>query len=165
MSTPLAVEEGAKPPQVLDAQHEDLIIARAMEIVERRMFRGGVALLNPFATMDFLRTKLTQEPNEVFAALFLDGHNRIIAYEELFKGTIDSTSVYPRVVLSRALRHNAAAIIFAHNHPSGITDPSTADRQLTDHLKSVLSAIDIRVLDHIIVGQGQPFSFAERGLL
>ncbi|HCM5830641.1 RadC family protein [Klebsiella pneumoniae] len=165
MSTSVALKDSTRLFNVLDAQHEDWIVERAMEIVERRMFRGGQALQNSCATMDFLRTRLAQEPNEVFVALFMDNQNRVIAYEELFKGTVNSTSVYPRVVLSRVLAHNAAAIIFAHNHPSGLTDPSTADKFITTRLKVVLEAVDVRVLDHVIVGQGPPFSFAEKGLL
>ncbi|MEQ9879522.1 DNA repair protein RadC [Pectobacterium aroidearum] len=165
MSTSVVLKNSARLFNILDAKHEDWIIARAMEIVERRMFRGGQTLQNSAATMDFLRTRLAQEPNEVFSALFMDNQNRVIAYEELFKGTVNSTSVYPRVVLSRALAHNAAAIIFAHNHPSGLTEPSNADKFITSRLKGVLDAVDVRMLDHVIVGQGRPFSFAEMGLL
>jgi DNA repair protein RadC len=101
----------------------------------------------------------------VFACLFLDNQNRVIQLIELFRGTIDSTSVYPREVAKQALHHNAAAVIFAHNHPSGIAEPSLADKHITEKLKQALALFDIRVLDHFIIGDGQPYSFAEHGLI
>jgi DNA repair protein RadC len=101
----------------------------------------------------------------VFACLFLDNQHHILEFEELFRGTIDSASVYPREVIKKALAHNAAAVIFAHNHPSGISEPSQADKLITDKLKQALALIDIRVLDHFIIGDGMPYSFAENGLL
>jgi DNA repair protein RadC len=97
--------------------------------------------------------------------LFLDNQHRVIQFEELFIGTLDSASVYPREVIKRALQHNAAAVIFAHNHPSGVVEPSPADKQLTIKLKQALALLDISVLDHFIIGDGQPYSFAEHGLI
>ncbi len=114
---------------------------------------------------DYLRLKLVAEPNEIFAAVFLDSLHQVLAYEPLFRGTINATSVYPRVVVQRVLELNAAAVVFAHQHPSGVSEPSSADRMLTQQLQAALALIDVRVLDHIIVGQGAPFSFAESGLL
>lgn len=102
---------------------------------------------------------------EVFACLFLDNQHRVIVLEEMFRGTLDSASVYPREIAKQALHHNAAAVIFAHNHPSGISEPSVADKNITHTLKQALALFDIRVLDHFIIGDGSPFSFAEHGLL
>ena len=101
----------------------------------------------------------------MFACLYLDNQHRLIEYKELFRGTIDGASVYPREVVKLCLQLNAAAVIFAHNHPSGINEPSQADRQITDKLKQALALVDIRVLDHFIIGDGEPFSFAEHGLM
>ncbi|MDX8125845.1 RadC family protein [Methylomonas sp. BW4-1] len=130
------------------------------EILQR-----GSALTSPDITRAYLSAQLRSYSFEVFACLFLDNQHRVIQWEELFRGTIDGASVYPREVAKRALFHHAAAVIFAHNHPSGINEPSQADRQITDKLKQALGLFDIRVLDHFIVGDGQPFSFAEHGLL
>ncbi|WP_022964712.1 RadC family protein [Halopseudomonas pelagia] len=165
MSTLVAVQDSANQFTMLEAQHDDWIIARAMEILEHRVFCDGTPLLTACAVKNFLRAKLVDKPNEVFAALFLNSQHRVIAYEELFRGTIDTTAVYPRVVLSETLKHNAAAVIFVHNHPSGESDPSHADRQLTTRLKAALELVDVRVLDHFIIGKGEPYSFAEQGLL
>ena len=123
------------------------------------------ALLNPSACAEYLRARIVAYPYEVFACLFLDNRHRVIAFEELFRGTIDGASVHPREVVRRCLTLNAAAVIFAHNHPSGIAEPSQADRDITHELKRALALIDVRVLDHFIVGDGAPVSFAERGLL
>lgn len=113
----------------------------------------------------YLQAELGHRPHEVFGVLFLDTRNRVIRFEELFRGTIDGASVYPREVVKAALEHNAAAVILAHNHPSGVAEPSRADRQLTDRLVQALGLVDIRVLDHVVIGRGEPVSFAERGLL
>lgn len=121
------------------------------------------ALKDPKTTRSFLVAKMRDLPHEVFAALFLDNQHRVICYAELANGTIDGAAVYPREVVKAALQHRAAAVIFAHNHPSGIAEPSTADRSLTDRLKAALALVDIRVLDHFVIGEGQPVSFAERG--
>lgn len=127
--------------------------------------RRGNALSSPDITRAYLSAQLRGYSYEVFACLFLDNQHRVIVWEELFRGTIDGASVYPREVAKKALFHHAAAVIFAHNHPSGINEPSQADRQITDKLKQALGLFDIRVLDHFIVGDGDPFSFAEHGLL
>jgi len=123
------------------------------------------ALSSPQAVRDYLRLQLGGLPHEVFMALFLDAQNRVVAKEELFRGTLTQTSVYPREVVKRALAHNAAGIILAHNHPSGVAEPSQADRWLTDQLKAALGLVDVRVLDHFIVAGSQGVSFAERGWL
>ena len=130
------------------------------EILQR-----GEALTNPDITRAYLSAQLRGYSYEVFACLFLDNQHRVIKLEELFRGTIDSASVYPREVAKRVLHHNAAAVIFAHNHPSGICEPSQADKHITDKLKQALALFDIRVLDHFIIGDGSPYSFAEHGLL
>ena len=123
------------------------------------------ALSDPQAARDYLKSRLRDLPHEVFAILFLDTRHRVIAFEELARGSLDGAAVYPREVVKAALRHNAASVILAHNHPSGVAEPSAADRALTDRLKSALAAVDIRVLDHLIIGDGTPASFAERGWL
>ncbi len=125
----------------------------------------GSALNSPAAVREYLRLKLQALPHEVFVALFLDAQNRVIECEDLFRGTLTQTSVYPREVVKRALHHNAGGIIFAHNHPSGIAEPSHADETLTQALKQALALVDVRVLDHFIVAGGAVLSFAERGLL
>ncbi|TVZ37187.1 DNA repair protein RadC [Alteromonadaceae bacterium 2753L.S.0a.02] len=117
------------------------------------------------AVKDFLSSHLRDRSSEAFAALFLDTQHRLIAFEILFEGTIDGASVYPREVVKQALTHNAAAVILAHNHPSGIAEPSCADKQITEQLASALKLVDIRTLDHFVVGDGQVISFADRGWL
>jgi DNA repair protein RadC len=124
-----------------------------------------MALSAPETTRRFLLVQLRDRPYEVFCCLYLDGRHRLIAFEELFRGTIDSASVHAREVIRQALFHNAAAVIFAHNHPSGSPDPSRADECVTRRLKESLALVDIRVLDHFIVGDGTCFSFAEHGRL
>lgn len=132
--------------------------------LEETLIRGD-ALDSVAATRRYLTAKLRHQPHEVFACLFLDNRHRMIRYEELFQGTIDGASVHPRQVVRRALHHNAAALILAHNHPSGVAEPSRADEQITRRLKDALGLIDVRVLDHFVIGDGQAVSFAERGLL
>ena len=127
--------------------------------------RQGDALNSPRAVRDYLRLLLGGRQQEVFLALFLDTQHRVIATEELFHGTLGQTSVYPREVVKRALAHNAAAVILAHNHPSGIAEPSQSDRMLTDALKQALGLVDVRVLDHFVVVGGQTLSFAEKGFI
>ncbi len=122
-------------------------------------------LTNPTACAAFLRARLAAHPYEVFACLFLDNRHRLIAFEELFRGSIHGASVYPREVVRRCLAHNAAGVIFAHNHPSGVAEPSQADHDITAQLKQSLQLIDVRVLDHFIIGSGTPTSLAQRGLL
>jgi DNA repair protein RadC len=125
----------------------------------------GDALNSPRAVRDYLQLLLGARQQEVFLVLFLDTQHRVIASEELFHGTLSQTSVYPREVVKRALAHNAAAVILAHNHPSGVAEPSQSDQLLTDALKQALNLVDVRVLDHFIVGTGTILSFAERGLM
>ena len=122
-------------------------------------------LTSPKHTRDYLKSKLTGRPYEVFCCLYLDNQHRVLKFEELFRGTIDGASVYPREVVKNTLDNRAAAVIFAHNHPSGITEPSLADKQITKRLIEALALIDVRVLDHIIIGNGEVTSFAEQGLL
>ena len=129
------------------------------------MLVRGDPLESPDVTEQYLKTVLRDHPNEVFACLFLDTRHRVIAYEELFHGTIDGATVYPRVVAEKALGHGAAALIVAHNHPSGISEPSLADQAITRRLKDALALLDIRLLDHFVVGDGEPVSMAARGLL
>jgi DNA repair protein RadC len=123
------------------------------------------ALEGPGAVRNYLKAMLRHEPHEVFACLFLDSKHHVLGFEKLFTGSIDSASVYPRQVIKRALAHNAAALILCHNHPSGVTRPSQADRQLTHCLKQALALVEVQVLDHIIVGEGEPLSMVEYGWL
>ena len=123
----------------------------------------GDGLNNPLATRRYLLSCLRDRSREQFACLFLDSQHRVIRFEILFQGTIDTASVYPREVLRRCLELDAAAVIFAHNHPSGVAEPSQADRRITERLMEALGLVDIRVLDHFVVGDGEPVSFAERG--
>lgn len=127
--------------------------------------KRGEQLTSPAATRQYLVSQLRDREHEVFACLFLDNRHRIIHFEPLFQGTIDGASVYPREVAKRALAHNAAAVIFGHNHPSGVAEPSQADITITRRLKDGLALFDIRVLDHFIIGDGEGYSFAEHGLL
>lgn len=143
-------------------------LAAVYELARRALeegARGQDALTSPEAVRDYLRHTLGPQPREVFAAVWLDAQHRVIEFQELFAGTLAQTSVYPREVVKEALRHNAAAVIFAHNHPSGVAEPSQSDRVLTENLRRALDLVDVRVLDHFIVGRGTALSFAERGLL
>lgn len=138
-----------------------------MEMAQRYLFESmqrGDALSSPDDTRRYLSDRLRDYQHEVFAALFMDQRNRVICFEELFTGTIDGASVYPREVVKKALQHNAASIIFAHNHPSGVAEPSSADKSITKRLQDALALVDIRVLDHFVVGD-EVISFAERGLM
>lgn len=141
----------------------------AVELARRVLegqLRAGVSLTSPGAVRDYLRLTIQSRAVEVFVAIFLDAQNRTLAVDELFSGTLTQTSVFPREVVKRALERNAAAVIFAHNHPSGVAEPSHADDQLTRALKDALALIDVRVLDHFIVaGSSAPYSFAESGRL
>jgi len=142
---------------------EQDVISEAIKIYNRTFSRGE-ALTSPDDAKDCIKLKLAPYEHEVFLCLFLDNQHRVIACDELFRGTIDGASVYPREVVKAALRHNAAALIMAHNHPSGISEPSRADRAITAKLQEALALIDVRVLDHFIVGE-TVHSFAEHGLL
>jgi DNA repair protein RadC len=145
-----------------------VLLQAALELA-RRHYREALAsgppLEAPRATRAFLVAQLRDRTYEVFCCLHLDNRHRLIAFDELFRGTIDGASVHPREVVKQALARNAAAVIFAHNHPSGVAEPSHADELITSRLRDALALVDIRVLDHLIVGDGQCMSFAERGLL
>ena len=143
-------------------------LAAVLEIARRSLreeLRSGAALTSPAAVRDYLRLALGAREHEVFVVLFLDAQHRVLAAEELFRGTLTQTSVYPREVVKAALRRNAAAVILAHNHPSGVAQPSQADELLTRSLADALALIEVKVLDHFIVAGHQTLSFAERGLL
>jgi DNA repair protein RadC len=149
-----------------DAKRAELIAvlelarrALAEQLKEREVFGS------PQAVKNYLQLQLAHRRHEVFAALFLDAQNRLIAMEELFRGTLTQTSVYPREVVLKALHHHAASVVLAHNHPSGTVQPSRADEALTQTLKASLALVDVRVLDHVIVAPGDALSMAERGLL
>lgn len=148
-----------------DAKYAQL--QAVLEMAKRHLFEQlsrGDALCSPTQTRQYLASQLGSFPHEVFACLFLDNRNRVLTFEKMFYGTIDGASVYPREVVRMALKKNAAAVIFAHNHPSGVAEPSRADEQITQRLKEALALVDVRVLDHFIVGD-EVVSFAERGLL
>jgi DNA repair protein RadC len=140
------------------------VLEMSRRALNEEMQRGD-ALNSPRAVRDYLQLLLGSRPQEVFVVLFLDTQHRVIATEELFHGTLSQTSVYPREVVKRALAHNAAAVILAHNHPSGVAEPSQADQHLTQALKQALALVDVHVLDHFIVAGGRMYSFAETGLL
>lgn len=143
-------------------------LAAVMEVARRCLkedLRSASALTSPGAVRDYLRLAISGREHEVFVCLWLDAQHRVIASEELFRGTLTQTSVYPREIVKAGLKANAAAVIFAHNHPSGVAQPSQADELLTRNLKEALSLVDIKVLDHFVVAGHQTLSFAERGLL
>jgi len=141
----------------------DQILEAARQVIEHKMQRGAT-FTSPTFVKEYLRTKLAGFEHEVFSVLFLDTKCRLIEYAEMFRGTIDKASVYPREVVKAALRLNAAALILAHNHPSGNPEPSEADKQLTQRIKDALALVEVRTLDHVIVGGADTMSFAERGL-
>jgi DNA repair protein RadC len=144
------------------------LLQAALELSRRHyaeQMRSGPPLANPRATREFLRTQLRDREHEVFCCLFLDNRHRVICFDEVFRGTIDGASVHPREIVKLALARNAAAVILAHNHPSGVAEPSQADELITQRLRDALALVDIRVLDHVVVGDGSCVSFAERGLL
>ena len=143
------------------------LLQAALELARRHyaeLMQAGPALANPRATREFLRARLRDRDHEVFCCLFLDNRHRVICFEEVFRGTLDGASVHPRDVVKLALARNAAAVILAHNHPSGVAEPSQADELITARLRDALGLVDIRVLDHIVVGGAACVSFAERGL-
>jgi len=165
---------------LLDAPHREFCSAHGLgaakfaqlqavlEMARRHLheaLRDGDVLSSPQLTRQYLRAQLRNEAREVFAVLFLDNRHRVLAFEPLFYGTIDGAAVYPREVLKRCLRHNAAAVIVAHNHPSGVAEPSQSDHRITDRLRDALALVDIRLLDHVIVGDSDCVSFSERGWL
>ncbi|MFO1507164.1 MAG: DNA repair protein RadC [Lysobacterales bacterium] len=169
----LTATGGLRP--LLDAPRADGVgtvawcrLQAALELGRRYLdaeLRRSEALTDPAASARFLKARLAGYPYEVFACLFLDNRHRMLAFEELFRGTLDGASVYPREVVRRCIAHNAAAVIFAHNHPSGVAEPSAADRAITQRLRAALDVIEVRVLDHFVVGADAPTSFAARGWL
>lgn len=143
-------------------------LAASLELARRALgeeLTRGPALSSPDDSADFVRARLRHLPYEVFSCLYLDNRHRVLGFEELFRGTIDGASVPPREVVRACMAHNAAAVIFAHNHPSGVAEPSRADHNLTQNLRQALQLIDVRVLDHLVVGTGAPVSMAARGLM
>lgn len=146
-------------------KYEASIVRRATAILERKTKRKSVGLNAPSLVRELLVTRYAVAPREVFAVLFLDAQNCLIEFEELFHGTLTQTSVFPREVVKAALHHNAASVFLVHNHPSGVPEPSHEDKRLTLVLKDALALVDVRVLDHFIVGGSQVMSFSEQGLL
>jgi DNA repair protein RadC len=143
-------------------------IAAALELARRSLaeqLAERPSLGNPRDSGDFLSARLRHLPYEVFGCLYLDNRHRVLAFEELFRGTVDGASVHPREVVRACLQHNACAVIFAHNHPSGVAEPSAADRAITRELRQALRLVDVRVLDHLVIGAGAPVSMAARGLI
>jgi len=161
MSTDLYIYDADGVTRTASAEE---ILDAARSILARRVRRGR-ALSNPRNTREFLRLELASRDHEIFAIFFLDNRHRVIEFVPLFRGTIDGASVYPREVVKEALARNAAAVILAHNHPSGVAEPSQADELITARLRDALALIDVRVLDHLVVTGDQIVSFAERGLL
>lgn len=145
-------------------QKEDRLIKRAMRVLEQRM-QYGEAMQSPADVRKYLAMRFSGLEREVFSCLFMDNRHRVISCEELFYGTINDATVHPREIVKRALKLNAAAVIFAHNHPSGVPEPSEADKALTRRLRDALDLIEVRVLDHLVIGGAQAVSFSERGLL
>ncbi|WP_246131743.1 JAB domain-containing protein [Pistricoccus aurantiacus] len=144
---------------------QEQIISAAYRVLESKWLPKGAKLTCPTRVREYLTMHLSEKEHEVFCVLFLDSQHRAISFDEMFQGTIDSASVYPREVVKRALQHNAGAVILAHNHPSGDPEPSAADRRITTRLVEALGLIECRVLDHFIVGRQPAYSFAEHGLL
>ncbi len=144
---------------------EQAVVDAACAILDGRLRKPGQAITSPQAAKDLARLHMARLRHECFAVLFFDSQHRMVALERMFRGTLTQTAVYPREVVIAALRHGAAAVILAHNHPSGVAEPSRPDEYLTQALKSALAMVDVRVLDHLVVGGGQVTSFAERGLL
>jgi DNA repair protein RadC len=145
-------------------RREKVILSQARDIIIGRFEREHDAIASPAQTREYLQTLLGASEHEIFGALMLDNRNRVIAWREMFRGTIDGASVYPREIVKQALADNAAAVIFAHNHPSGRPEPSQADIRITERLNKALALVDIRVLDHVIIGE-KTTSLAERGLI
>jgi len=144
---------------------DDEVIAKALSIIKRRLTKPGEVMSSPLLIKNYLIIELAELEHEVFVAIFLDAQHRVLEYREMFRGTLTQTSVYPREVVKEALRLNAGAVVFAHNHPSGMPEPSRADEMLTQTLKNALALVEVKVLDHIIIGGTTTVSFAERGLM
>lgn len=165
-STPLALTLEPEDLRRSDFSARDRsLIAEAIRCLEARYRVNPEVLSSPEATRAYVKLRLDGLPYEVFALVLLDNRHGVIRYLELFRGTLDGASVHPREVVRSVLAHNAAAVILVHNHPSGVTDPSQADIRITQRLKEALALIEVRVLDHLIVGEGEGVSFAERGLI
>lgn len=147
------------------APSEQQTIREALTLLERQLREPGASFTSSNAVRDWLRLQLTLEEREEFTVLFLDNQHRLIAHETLFRGTINSMTVYPREIVKAGLKHNAAAAVLAHNHPSGYAEPGSADRQMTVRLQKALELVDIRLLDHLVVGGMEITSFAEKGWL
>lgn len=145
--------------------NEQRIIRRAMRLLEKYQRQPGEQFIATGFTKNWLQLRLARQEREIFMALYLDNQNRLLEHETLFLGTINNTEVHPREIVKSALRHNAAAVILAHNHPSGVTDASKADRTITDRIVNALNLVEVRVLDHFIIGDGDTLSFAEMGWL
>jgi DNA repair protein RadC len=154
---------GLEPMDLNDTEKQSVAIL-AMKVLSSK-HRAGQSLKNPKETGNFLRLRMAEYRNEVFGALFLDTRHRVLAVREIFQGTIDSASVYPRVVVQQALKYNASAAILYHNHPSGVAEPSRADKTITKRLTDALSMIDVRVLDHFVISATESISFAELGFI
>ena len=143
---------------------DDIVISTALKLLAQRVAKGSL-LSSPNAVKNYLRLRFADLQHEVFCLLYVDNRNRLIACEDLFRGTIDGATVHPREVVKAALRHNAAGVLIAHNHPSGVAEPSQADELITRRLKTALEYVDIRVIDHLVVSAGEAVSMAERGIL
>jgi DNA repair protein RadC len=151
-------------PAYVPSAGEDETIAKALDILARRV-RTGPFFTSPLDVKNYARLQFAGADTERFAVFFLDAQHRLIADETLFTGTVDQTAVYPREVVRRALHHNASALVLAHNHPSGTAEPSAADERLTQAIKTAAAVVDVRVLDHLVIGNPSVVSFAERGLI
>lgn len=151
-------------PEDLSPEEQDNIIKLALEILSER-YQTGTMLTSPHAVRTYLQLQLAERTREVFGAVFLDNKHRVLAFEEMFYGTIDGTQIHPRIVVQRSLQLNAAAVIFVHNRPSGVAQPSRADENITLRLREALALIEVRVLDHFIVTAEGTLSLSERGLI
>lgn len=160
--TPRGARRPARARAEAETVDEDAIVAKATAILQRRLERGA-AMTDPLIAGQYCAGQLRSLEREVFAAMFLDNRHRLIAFEVLFTGTVDGAEVYPREVARAALRHNAVALIIAHNHPSGSSEPSAADRAVTLRLRDALALLEIRLLDHFVIGDGPATSLAARG--
>jgi DNA repair protein RadC len=161
----ITIMNSYNPNLRISAVRANLLIKLALACLEKRLRNGNESFTHPKDVRDYLRLQLANEPNEVFGVLFLTNANRLLAFEKMFWGTITSSTVHPRVVVQKALKHNAAAVILAHNHPAGICKPSVGDQMITQKLRDILHVIDVSVLDHIIVAGDSCYSFTEQGFL
>jgi DNA repair protein RadC len=157
--------EAPQPRPDTRRQREDATIRRALNILSNRMRAPGELMASPSTARTYMRLYAGALEHEVFLVLFVDVANRVIAREEMFRGSLTQSSVYPREVVKAALEHNASGVMFAHNHPSGRAEPSEADKRITNALSQALALIDVRVLDHIVVTASEAYSFAEHGLI